>query len=77
MIVRAGGAIWLNHFAMVLFNVSSTVTVPVLHGLFSSVLAINERRNIDLYEVLLSMSLLCFGMGTILVYFICVVLCCC
>ena len=27
MIVRAGGAIWLNPFDTVLFNVSSSVTV--------------------------------------------------
>ena len=27
VIVRAGGAIWLNHFATVLFNVCSDVTV--------------------------------------------------
>ena len=27
MIVSAGGAIWLNHFATVLFNVCSAVTV--------------------------------------------------
>ena len=27
VIVHAGGAIWLNSFAMVLFNVSSAVTV--------------------------------------------------
>ena len=27
VIVRTGGAIWLNHFATVLFNVCSTVTV--------------------------------------------------
>ena len=38
VIVRAGGAIWLNPFATVLFNVCSAVTVeccvlsPVLHG---------------------------------------------
>ena len=37
VIVRAGGAIWLNPFATVLFNVSSAVTVeccvlPVLRG---------------------------------------------
>ena len=34
--VRAGGAIWLNPFATVLFSVCSAVTVecfvPVLHG---------------------------------------------
>ena len=27
VIVRAGGAIWLNHFDMVLFNVCSAVTI--------------------------------------------------
>ena len=27
VILRAGGAIWLNHFATVLLNVSSAVTV--------------------------------------------------
>ena len=32
VIVRAGGAIWLNPFAMVLFSVCSAVTVLVLHG---------------------------------------------
>ena len=37
VIVRAGGAIWLNPFATVLFNVCSVVTivlcfVPVLRG---------------------------------------------
>ena len=37
MIVRAGGAIWLNPFAMVLFSVCSVVIVeccfvPVLYG---------------------------------------------
>ena len=36
VIVRTGGAIWLNSFAMVLFSVCSAITVecfvPVLHG---------------------------------------------
>ena len=37
VIVRTGGAIWLNSFATVLFSVCSAVTVvlcfiPVLHG---------------------------------------------
>ena len=37
VIVRAGGALWLNPFATVLFSVCSAVTVvlcfvPVLHG---------------------------------------------
>ena len=50
--------------------------VPVLHGCvccyvrqeerkpFSSVFAITERRDMDLYEVPLSVSLLGFGIGT-------------
>ena len=37
--------------------------------LFSSVFAITERRNIVLYEVTLSVSLLGFGIGTMLVNF--------
>ena len=37
--------------------------------LFSSVFAIAERRDMGLYEVPLSMSLLGFGMGTMLVNF--------
>ena len=37
--------------------------------LFSSVFAINEKRDIDLYGVPLSMSLLGFGMGTMLANF--------
>ena len=81
VIVSAGGAIWLNPFATVLFTMCSAVTVEccilypccigvfgmfaVLKGrrLFSSVFAITERRDIGLYEVPLSMSLLGFGMG--------------
>ena len=41
MIVRAGGAIWLNPFATVLFSVCSTVTVeccvlyPCCMGVFA------------------------------------------
>ena len=35
-------------------------------GLFYSILAITERRDMGLYEVSLSMSLLGFGMGTML-----------
>ena len=45
--------------------------------LFSSVFAITERRDMGLYEVPLSMSLLGFGIRTMLVNSICVVLCCC
>ena len=40
--------------------------VPVLRGCiwyFCSVLAINERRDMGLYEVPLSMSLMGFGVG--------------
>ena len=37
--------------------------------LFSSVFAITERKDMDLYEVPLSMSLLGFGMGTMLTKF--------
>ena len=87
MIVRAGGAIWLNSFATVLFSVSSAVTVEccvlypccmgvfgmfaVMSGrrLFSSVFAITEKRDMGLYEVPLSVSLLGFGIGTMLANF--------
>ena len=65
VIVRAGGAIWLNHFATVLFSVCSAVTVE----LFSSVFAITERRDMGLYEVPLSVSLLGFGIRTMLANF--------
>ena len=34
--------------------------------LFSCVFIITERRDVGMYEVPVSMSLLCFGMGTIL-----------
>ena len=37
--------------------------------LFSSVFAITERRDLGLHEVPLSMSLLCFRMGTMLANF--------
>ena len=55
--------------------------VPVLHGcvwyvscyvrkrLFSSVFAITERRDMGLYEMPLSVSLLGFGIGTKLANF--------
>ena len=56
--------------------------VPVLHGrvwyvccyvrkkgLFSSVFAITERRDMGLYEVPLFVSLLGFGIGTMLANF--------
>ena len=87
VIVRAGGAIWLNPFTTVLFSVCSAVTVefcvlyPCCMGvfgmfavmlgrrLFSSVFAITERRDMGLYEVPLSVSLLGFGIGTMLANF--------
>ena len=80
VIVRAGGAIWLNPFATVLFSVCHACHgrmlcfVPVLHGCVWYVccyvrknallqcLSITERRDMSLYEVPLSMSLLGFGM---------------
>ena len=76
VIVRAGVTIWLNPFATVLFNVCSAVTVEcfvpvfgmfvVMYGRrrFSSVFAITERRDMGLYEVPFSVSLLGFGIGT-------------
>ena len=78
MIVRAGVVIWLYPFAMVLFNVCSAVMVEccvgvfaVMYGrrLFSRVFAITERRDMGLYEVPFSVSLLGFGMGTMLANF--------
>ena len=86
VIVRAGGAIWLNHFATVLFSVCSAVIVACCvctrvgwaclvclllckeEG-FSSVFAITERRDMGMYEVPLSVSLLGFGIGTMLANF--------
>ena len=78
VIVRAWGAIWLNPFTTPLFNVRSAVTVEcnsvawvhlVCLLLYkeegsSPVSAITERRDIDLYEVPFSMSLLDVVMGT-------------
>ena len=87
VIVCAGGAIWLNPFATVLFTLCYAVTVEgcvlypccvgvlgmftVMQGrrLFSSVFAITEMMDMGLYEVPLSMSLLGFGMGTMLANF--------
>ena len=60
VIVRAGGAIWLNPFATVLFSVCSSVTVEF---------AITERKDMGLYEVPLSASLLGLGIRTILANF--------
>ena len=87
VIVRAGGAIWFNPFATVLFSVCSAVNVeccvlyPCCMGvfgmfaviykrrLFSSVFANTERRDMGLYEVPLSVSLLGFGIETMLANF--------
>ena len=73
VIVRAGRAIWLNPFATVLFNVCSTrvawvclICLLLCKEGSSRVYVITERRDMGLYEVLLSMSLLGFGMGTML-----------
>ena len=74
VIVRAGGAIWLNPFATVLFSVCSAVTVeccvlyPCCMGVFG-MFAVTERRDMGLYEVPLSVSLLGFGIGTMLANF--------
>ena len=74
----------MNLFATVLFNACSAVTVEccvlypcclgvfaVMQGrrLFSSVFAITERRDMGLYKVPLFVSLLSFGIGTMLVNF--------
>ena len=85
VIVRTGeGAIWLNPFATELFNVCSAVTVeycvlyPCCLGVFGMFLFCNEkallqcltiRRDMGLYEELLSISLLGFGMGKMLANF--------
>ena len=86
VIVRTGGAIWLNPFTTVLFSVCSAVTVDctlypccmgvfgmfaVMKGrrLFSSFFAITERMDMGLYEVTLFVSLLGFGIGTMLANF--------
>ena len=84
MLVRAGGAIWLNPFATVLFSVCNAVTVECSTRVAwvclvclllckeegsSPVSAITERRDMGLYEVPLSVSLLGFGIGTMLANF--------
>ena len=84
MIVCAGGDIWLNHFATVLFNVWSSVTVEccVLYPCCVGACVCSYvrkkallqclqllRRDMGLYEVPLSTSLLGFGMGTMLANF--------
>ena len=66
VILLAGGAIWLNPFATVLFSVCSAVTVECC---VLCVFAITERRDMGLYDVPLSVSLLGFGIGTMLANF--------
>ena len=79
VIVCIGGAISLNPFATVLFSVCSVVTVVLCTRVAwvclllckeegsSPVSAITERRDMGLYEVPLSVSLLGFGIGTIFI----------
>ena len=81
VIVRAGGAIWLHSFVTVLFTVCSAVFCTCVAWVClvcsrlckeegsSPVSAITERKDMGLYEVPLSMSLLGFGMGTMLASF--------
>ena len=74
IIVRGGGAILLNPLATVLFNVCSAVTVeccyePVLHGCLVRLLLCKKECSSPVSLQLLSMSLLCFGMGTMLANF--------
>ena len=69
VIVRAGGAIWLNPFATVLFSVFGMFAVMYGRRLFSSVFAITERRDMDLCEVPLFVSLLGFEIGTMSAHF--------
>ena len=50
-------------------GVFSMFAVMLGRRLFSSVFAITERRDMGLYEVPLSVSLLGFGIGTVLANF--------
>ena len=73
VVVRPRRAIWLNLFATVLFNVCSAVAVvlcfvPVLRGCVWYVFYY-VKKNMGLYEVPLSVSLVGFGMGTMLANF--------
>ena len=83
VIVRAWRTFWLNPFATVLFTVCSAVIVEccVLYPCclvclrlykeegFSPVSAITERRDMGMHEVPLPVSLLGFGIGTMLANF--------
>ena len=56
-------------FVPVLSGVFGMLAVTQGRRIFSSVFAITERRDMGLYVVPLSMSLLGFGMGTMLANF--------
>ena len=76
VIVRAGGIIWLNPFATVSFNVCSSVTVECCvvwvcllfckEEYFSTVPAINERRDMGMYEVHLDIPCMVFQLMCVL-----------
>ena len=71
VIVRAGGAIWLNPFATVLFSLCMAVTVvlyfiPVLHGCVWYVCCYVWKKALLQCPVPLSVFLLGFGIGTML-----------
>ena len=53
VIVRAGGAIWLNPFVTVLFDVCGGVTVEccVLYPCCMCVFAITERRDMGMHDL--------------------------
>ena len=78
VILRSGGLFWLKHVAMVLlmlcfkewlllklFCVKMCGILFVMYGssVFSSVFAITERSEMDLYDVPMFMSLFGFGIG--------------
>ena len=78
VIVRARGAIWLNPFATVLFNAGSAVIVEccVLYpccvgmcGMFAPVHLQLLRGGICVCMMCPCLSLLCFGIGTMLANF--------
>ena len=62
VIVQARGAIWLNAIATVLFSVGGAVPVGccVLYPYCMGVFGMFERKDMGLYEVPLSVSLLGF-----------------
>ena len=78
MIVRTGGYIWLYPFLYVCSVVTVECFITVLRGYVCCyvwkkntppVSAIAERRYMGLYEVILSTSMLSFGMRTMLANF--------